>query len=404
MHAWIGFVGVVWIPQQAFWDLDLYRYWMWLGLHNGVWPVLSADSVYPAGALMPMLLPALLGGTQAGAGYALAWTAMIAALNAWGVVWLLRRPNGEVAAWWWVGFVFALGPVGVGRLDAVVAPLTVIGLLEAVRRPRLASALLTAGAWIKVAPGALVAAVFYAAQRPWREVVAPALAVSLAVVLPVVLFGGAPHLLSFLADQGSRGLQVEAPGATPWLLAGLFTTSVTRYLNQELISWEISGPGTVAMATALGFAFVVGLAAVVVLLWWVRARLGRRFWVLDGVREQLVASGALLLVLTMLVTNKVGSPQYMVWLVAPVAVALAQGLPGWRITALTVLGIGAATQLVFPWSYDWIIAGAPAATLVLAARNVALVVLLVWRVRTLIETAHSGDLLRAAERAAAIAV
>ncbi len=403
VHLWVGFVGVVWIPQRAFWDLDLYRYWMWLGLHDAAWPVLSSDWVYPAGAMVPMLLAAVLGGTGSGAGYAVAWTVLIAGLNAWGVTRLLRHPRGEVAAWWWVGFVLALGPVGVGRLDAVVAPLSVVALLEAVRRPRLAAALLTAGAWIKVAPGALLASVFYAAQRPWREVVAPAAAVSLAVTVPVVVFGGAPHLLSFMAQQGERGLQVEAPGATPWLLAGLATASVERYLNQDLISWEISGPGTVAMATTLGVAFMLGLAAAVALLWWCRARLGRRFWVLPGVREQLVADGALLLVLTMLVTNKVGSPQYMVWLVAPVAVALAQGLPGWRPTAWAVLAIGAATQLVFPWAYDWIIAGAPAPTLVLAARNVALVVLVVLRVRSLVRTARSGDPLRRAEREAAIA-
>jgi hypothetical protein len=59
VHGWIALVGTVLIPTQAFWDVDLYRWWMWQGLHQGVWPVLDGDWVYPAGAVLPMLLPAL---------------------------------------------------------------------------------------------------------------------------------------------------------------------------------------------------------------------------------------------------------------------------------------------------------------------------------------------------------
>ena len=69
MHAWLAFVGLVMIPQKAFWDLELYRYWMWLGLHEGQWPVLSGDWVYPAGAILPMLAAAP-GGTGEGSQYA----------------------------------------------------------------------------------------------------------------------------------------------------------------------------------------------------------------------------------------------------------------------------------------------------------------------------------------------
>ena len=100
MHGWIAYVGTVLIPARAFWDLDLYRWWMWQGLHQGVWPVLDGDWVYPAGAVVPMLLPALVDavGTQP---YAVAWSALITLLDAVAGVVLLRfagRPARDGAA------------------------------------------------------------------------------------------------------------------------------------------------------------------------------------------------------------------------------------------------------------------------------------------------------------------
>ena len=71
-------LGVVLIPARAFWDLDLYRWWMWQGLHQGVWQGIDVAWVYPPGALLPMLVAAL-GGTVGTAGYATAWSLSITA-------------------------------------------------------------------------------------------------------------------------------------------------------------------------------------------------------------------------------------------------------------------------------------------------------------------------------------
>ena len=87
--------------------------------------------------------------------------------------------------------------------------------------------------------------------------------------------------------------------------------------------------------------------------------------------------------LTMIVFDKVGSPQYMTWLAAPVAAAVGLGLPGWRRTARWVLVVAGVTQAVFPWLYPAITRGDAVGAAVLAARNVLLVVLLVWTARTL---------------------
>ena len=383
VHAWLAVVGVVMIPQRAFWDLDLYRYWMWQGVYTDQWPVLDTSSVYPAGALVPMLM-AGIGGLGYGAGYAIAWCVMITGLDAAALGVLLRRPRGTDGGWWWTAFLLLLGPIAMGRLDAVLVPITLVALLWALDRPAVAAALLTIGAWIKVAPGALLASVFLAARRPWRDVVAPEAGVSALVVGAVVALGGGDHVASFLLEQDQRGLQIEAPGGTPWLIVALFTRRVSRVLNQEMVTWELHGPGTQGMADTLGMLFFVAIAGAFVLLWWRRETLGHRMWTDAVARGELLLRGAMLLTLATLVFNKVGSPQYMTWLAAPVAAALGLGLPGWRFTARWVLVVAAATQIVFPWFYTEITYGGAGTTAILAARNVLLVVLLVVTVRDLI--------------------
>ncbi|WP_231384178.1 glycosyltransferase 87 family protein [Cellulomonas sp. URHD0024] len=402
VHAWLAVVGLVLIPQRAFWDLELYRYWMWLGLHQGQWPVLSGGWVYPAGAIVPMLAAAP-GGTGNGSHYATVWAVLVTVLDAIAVGFLLRvpRPNRPesggttTGAWWWLAFLLLLGPIAMGRLDGVVVPAIVVALATALNHPRIASALLTAAAWVKVAPGTLLLPMFFAVRRPWRSVVVPGALVSAVVIGAVALGGGFSHVASFLTEQDKRGLQIESPGATPWILAGLFTSSVQPYLNDPIITWEVVGPGTLVAATLLGILQPVALALVVLLLWWRRERIGAALWSGGLARTELLVRGAMVVTLVLLVFNKVGSPQYMTWLAPPVAVALALRLPGWKATAWLSLGVAGATQLVFPWFYDEIISKGPGTTLVLAARNVALVVLLVHTVVVLLRAPREDPSLEA---------
>ncbi|MFF1530344.1 hypothetical protein [Cellulomonas sp. NPDC058312] len=403
VHGWITYVGTVLIPARAFWDLDLYRWWMWQGLHQGVWPVLDGDWVYPAGAVVPMALPALVDavGTRP---YALAWSAMVALLNAVAVLVLLRRAGAgatgvrgvveaprhdpAVGAWWWLGFVLLLGPVAVGRLDAVVAPVVVVALTVALRHPAVASALLTAGAWVKVAPGALLLALVLVVRRPWRDLVLPAAAVCVVVVGAVAAGGGLGHLTSFLTEQGDRGLQLESVAATPWLVAGITSPDVRVVLNDAITTWEIAGPGTAGVAAALGLVLPVALALVTGLLAWVRLRAGDA---LDT--AGFLARGALLLAVVLILANKVGSPQFVGWLAGPVVVGLARpglaGLRSWRVPAVLVLVVAGLTQVVFPVAYDAITLQQAGPTLVLALRNVLLVVLAVVVARDLVRTGRA---------------
>lgn len=376
VHAWLAFVGVVLIPARAFYDIDLYRYWVALGLDGGHWPVLDGPWVYPVGALLPMLVPAAVSSTSTVA-YALGWCALVTALDAVAVRALGHRGDDR-GAWWWLAFLTLLGPVAMGRIDAILAPVVIVALLVATQRPRVAAVLLTVGAWIKVAPGVLVLPLLMIARRPVRDVVVPAALVCAGVVGAVAAGGGLRHVASFLFEQDARGLQVEAVAASPWVVAALVRDDVAVLLNRPLTTWEIVGPGTTVAARALDVVLPLAVAGLALLLWRARARpLDVLLW------------GSLALAALLIVVNKVGSPQYVGWLAPPVAVALATRSAGTddrtrgpapavltRVAGV-VLVIAALTQIVFPLAYRYLLNGNALITGVLVARNAGLLALLV---------------------------
>lgn len=376
VHAWLAFVGVVLIPQRAFYDLVLYQYWVALGLDGGHWPVLDGPSVYPVGALLPMLVPAVVSTTSTVA-YAVGWCALVTALDAIAVGALVRR-GATRALWWWLGFLALLGPVAMGRIDAIVAPLVIVALLVAAQRPRVAAALLTAGAWIKVAPGVILIPLVLIVRRPVRDVIVPAALVCAGVVGAVAAGGGLRYVASFLSAQDARGLQVESVAASPWVLAALVRDDVVVLLNHKLTTWEIIGPGTTVTARALDALLPLAVAGLALLLWRARSR-----------PQDVLVWGSLALAILLIVVNKVGSPQYVGWLAPPVVVALAAhaprpddatagpspaALPG---VAGVVLGVAALTQVIFPLAYNSLLAGGALISFVLVARNIALLALLV---------------------------
>ena len=375
VHAWLAFVGVVLLPARAFYDVDLYRYWVAAGIDGGPWPVFDGPWVYPVGALLPMLVPAAVTITST-AGYALGWSALVTVLDGVAIGALLRR-GGVRGAWFWLAFLFLLGPVAIGRIDAILAPIVILALLVATRRPRVAAALLTLGAWIKVAPGVLLLPLLMIGRRPVRDVVVPAALVSAGFVGAVAAGGGLRNAVSFLFAQDARGLQVEAVAASPWVLAALVRRDVTIYLNRTLTTWEIAGPGTAVMARALDVVLPLAVIGLALLLWRARSRpLDVLLW------------GSLAFSTLLIVANKVGSPQYVGWLAPPVAVALAtltapaDGGPARLPAAVArlagaVLVIAALTQVVFPLAYTFLLGSNPLVTVVLVARNAGLVALLI---------------------------
>ena len=333
----------------------------------------TENFVYPLLALAPVVGALALGGPA----YLGTWFGLITVLNA-GAFFVLLRTH-RPAAWWWLAFLALLGPIALLRIDAVTVPLCIIALLGLRRRPLWGTVLLTIAAWIKIWPVAALAALFVASKLRWRM-----LGVAAAVTAAVVAAAGALslargsgiHVLSFVGEQAGRGIQIESPIAVPWLWQAVLNVPGSFiYYDQQILTFQVAGAGTAAASAVM--TPLLALAAAAVLLLGVRAQRRGVGWL--AVFPPLT----LALTVTLIAVNKVGSPQFISWLAAPIILGLVLNGRAWRTPALLALALAALTQLVYPYLYDWLLVAHPLMILVLTVRNLLEFVLLGWALFTL---------------------
>ncbi|MGY6498359.1 MAG: glycosyltransferase 87 family protein [Microcella sp.] len=382
VHAWL-IAGNLLLPGLPLGDVQLvYPFWASLGIAGEGWVGIDTAWVYPYPALLPMLAVYPFGQGLAGS---LAWLLLMTALNALALVALAgvqRDVRRVAAAWWWLGFLTVLGPIALGRIDAVTAAVAVMAAAVLAEHPRWAGALIAAGAWVKVWPGALLLAALVAARR-WVDVARGFVGVSVVVVAIGVLLGGGAALISPLTEQTGRGLQVESPLALPWMwAAGLGGDSVIAY-DREILTWQVTGPGTAAMA-----ALATPLLAVVVAVILALAGIARR----RGVTEELLLPAlALALVAALVTVNKVGSPQFATWLAAPIVLGIllrAHGGLRFRVPATLALAAALLTQVIYPVEYGAVLRTETWMLVVLTTRTLLYAALLVWALVALIRAAR----------------
>jgi hypothetical protein len=87
---------------------------------------------------------------------------------------------------------------------------------------------------------------------------------------------------------------------------------------------------------------------------------------------------ALTAVLDLIVFNKVGSPQFMIWLAVPIAAWIFFELPKAKAAVAFGLVIAALTQLVYPILYIDLMGLGDSSMVALTLRNAALLAFLVW--------------------------
>jgi hypothetical protein len=368
--AWLNLAG----PGYPFGDVTgVYRVWAETAQHGWLRMGIDAPWVYPILAFAPMTA-ALAFGSEF---YGQTWLVMVALLDAIAFSVLLGRARlslrRRAAAWWWVGFLAVLGPIALGRIDAVTVPIAILGLLWAAGRPRVAATLLTIGAWVKVWPAALVAALVVALRRR-MEVVTIAAALSAGIVAVSLLAGSGANALGFVAEQAGRGLQIEAPVAVAWLWAIVAgSKAVTIEYDRDILTFQIQGPGADAAASLTTPVMVLAVAAVLLL----GIRAARR----GAPVGTLLPPLALAFVVVLMLANKVGSPQFVTWLTAPVVLGLVLGGRRFTVPAALAAAIALLTQVIYPYWYGWLLVADPAFVLVLTGKVALLVAVLAWSVR-----------------------
>lgn len=384
VHAWLWFLNLT-APGFPLGDVDFaYLPWVEQGLIGGRWLGIDAGWVYPYVALAPMLA-AYVGGPAL---YTEAWLALVTALNAGALLCLSgvgRRVRHVLPAWWWMLLLTLLGPIALGRIDSITAPLAVAAVALLARRPRIAAALLALGAWIKIWPGALLLAAAIAARHR-AAVIGTAAAFSALVVALGLALGGTTALLTPITEQAGRGLQVESVVATVWLWAAAAGEWGARvYYDDPLLTFQVAGLGVDAAAAAMTPLLAVGVGVLVLLAVVAQQR---------GVDEQrLLPVLGIALVAALVVLNKVGSPQFATWLAAPIVLGLLaqrRGGPHMAVPACLALAIGALTQTLYPVLYGRLLALEPVMLVAITVRNLLWVALLAWGVAALVRLVRAS--------------
>ena len=286
----------------------------------------------------------------------------------------------SAAAWWWVAFLVLLGPIALGRIDAVTVPLALIGVLLLARRPRVAAVVLAIAMWVKVWPAVLIASAVIALRQRFAIALAAIIA-SGAVLLTALLLGAGANALSFITQQTGRGLQVEAPISTFWLwqvVAGVPGTIV--YYDRDILTYQVEGAGVAVAAAVMTPVLAAAVLAIVVL-----GVLAVRRGVEAG---DLMPPLALALVTALIAFNKVGSPQFITWLAVPILLGIVTRAAGrggsFAVPATIGLAIAALTQLIYPYLYTTLLLADPLMVGIITVRNLLLFVLLGWAVRAII--------------------
>ncbi|MFC6238759.1 hypothetical protein [Longivirga aurantiaca] len=348
---------------------------------------------YPVPAIWWLTIPSILaGGEIKPYGW---WFVFLMLCIDGGLLVVLRRigrsPRAITA---WLAAGLAIGPILLLRFDLLTGAMVATALLVAVPRPRLAAALMVVAASVKLWPGVFVGLVAAAGPRRRPALVAAGIT-SVVLVVAATATSGWDRLLTPLAYQTDRGLQIESLFALPAMM--LWSLGVEGYVVDypASLSFEVSGPGTTllgmlaTLATVAALAWVLGTTAAV----WRRASRPD----LLTVAAWALLSGVCLLVLS----NKVFSPQYMAWML-PIAVALlaVTGEARARTSTYLMMCAAVAAQLLYPWLYDavtspYATALSPVAVVLIAVR-LALVCVV-----AAIATQRTWQLLRADEPLAA---
>jgi hypothetical protein len=154
--------------------------------------------------------------------------------------------------------------------------------------------------------------------------------------------------------------------------------------NVAINSTEVYGPGADIAAWLMQPLLIIAALTGAALMIWALRR--------GAQREELILEGSLLMVTAFIVFNKVGSPQFIIWLLPVVVAGLVHDWERWKTPATLLMGIAFTTFIIYPLFYTPLIHANPVMAAVLTSRNVLLVTLLVWAIRRTVDLGRTAAL------------
>ena len=389
-------------------DVMLYHTWSDVMTH-GSYPSSDPQWQYPPAAALVMLAPKLI--SHIGIGYVNAFFFIALFADAFIFTQLIGQADRISAetgrephlsgVWAWVLGGLALGPILYMRYDVIVTALAVGGLVFTVKATSRRSTeaaekrtwtvrgvLLGLGAVVKVWPVVLLVGL----PGGRRGVRGLASAVIGALVICGLLAVSLPGALSFLSHQSSRGIEVEAVYASPFMIASWFGYPIRTVHTDG--NFQLAGPGTGLVASGAIITTLIGWGIV---LWWRVRRFHADRWT-----PGLMYDAGFTVLLVMVVTSRVLSPQYMIWLIGLAALCLAENGPGRRgtlmaVPARMVMCCTLVSQIEFPLLFNQILAHGFLGNAIVAGRNIVLLLATLlalramWNATTAEASAPPGD-------------
>jgi hypothetical protein len=340
-------------------------------MFQGELPYRDVATEYPPGSVPFTILPALVTGT--GAGYRLAFACEMLLVDAVGL-WAATRLGRVVDAGRrriplaYVLAMVAVGPLLLLRFDLVPAVCVLLAATMAAEgRFGWAAAFLGYGTAAKIFPGVL-APLLVLGMVPalgwWRSfarTVPPFLAGFGLTVVPALLLsvrGTADSVLYHI----QRGVQIESLWANLIGIAHLFGLPAQTVYGFG--AYDLSSSLSGVFKALSGVATLAGLAAAAWLVW-------RRARASGGLGPADWAGAFTLGTFAFVLPTRVLSPQYLVWLCAPM-VGLAAGLAG-RRALWSLVAAALVSQVIFPFRYTQLRRLYPFDISLLTLRNLLLV-------------------------------
>ena len=325
---------------------------------SGQVPYSDFSCEYPPLAIVSFLLPALIAATQPAYGFLFALEMLLLDLAVLFILWKLAT-RFKMRIWYVLGIytlcLLAVGLVVTGRFDILPAALVLIALYAFISgRNKTAWAVLALGFTAKLYPLIIAPlfALYLLRHREYKKLiygVAIFGAIVLALNLPWIIID-AEGYGEFLSYHLERGLHAESSYGSV-LLIGQILGRTQLDAGMTYGSWNIISTMADNLAKSSFYVTVIFLlilyAFYTTQLWKKSSNIAKEGMFSNGAAE-LTLRYSLLAVFIMLLTSKVFSPQFLIWLCPLIPLVRVR----WRyIPWLLFLVIGGLTQYIYPYHY-----------------------------------------------------